>query len=268
VRCQAEITGDRLPDFVPSLRGGKVTAMDIGRQIQRHIMVVDDDGGLVAELSSSLRAAGYRVTGVASDDDALEVAAQDVPDLAVLDMRIPDMGGVELGSQLRKRSSVPFLCLSDYVDRAMVTQAAEEGALGYLVKPLAVAQIMPSIEAALTQARDIRKLRENESKLNAALAGSRAVSMAVGLLMMRDRINREQALEVLRSNARSQRRPAADIANELLKAVEKIYIIRQLNDNSGYQSQFVPGSWITGEEPDYSKNLVRVAGSTVAVATD
>jgi AmiR/NasT family two-component response regulator len=198
------------------------------KEAQRHIMVVDNDGRLVAELADSLRAAGYRVTGVASGDDALEVAARDAPDLAVLDVRITDMSGIELGSQLRERSGVPFLCLSDDVDREMVTQAAEEGALGYLVKPLAIQQIMPSIETALTRGSDIRKLRESESQLNSALAGSRAVSMAVGLLMMRDRINREQALELLRSNARSQRRPVAEVAGELLTSAEKINKINWL----------------------------------------
>jgi response regulator NasT len=212
------------------------------KEAQRHIMVVDDDGRLVAELSDSLRAAGYRVTGLASGDDALEIAAQDAPDLAVLDVRIPDMSGIELGSQLRERSGVPFLCLSEYVDQEMVTRAAEEGALGYLVKPLAIQQIVPSIEAALTRGSDIRKLRENESQLNTALAGARAVSMAVGLLMMRDRINREQAIGLLRSNARSQRRPVAEVAGELLNSAENLYTINKLNDKSQHRKRSGTGS--------------------------
>lgn len=208
----------------------------------RHIMVVDKDEQLMAELSDSLRAAGYRVTGVASGDDALEVAAQDAPDLAVLGMRIPEMTGVSLGSQLRERSGVPFLCLSDHVDREAVEQAAEEGALGYLVKPLAIQQIMPSIEAALRRGGDIRRLRESESQLNNALAGSRAVSMAVGLLMMRDHINRDQALDLLRSNARAQRRPVADMAAELLSSVEKMYNINDIDEKFGQRRQLAVGS--------------------------
>jgi two-component system, response regulator PdtaR len=193
---------------------------------QRHIMVVDNDRRLVAELSDSLRAAGYRVTGVASRDDALEVAARDAPDLAVLNLGIPGMSGIELGSQLRERSGVPFLCLSEYVDQEMVRQATEEGALCFLVKPLSIQQILPSIEAALTRASDIRKLRESESQLNTALAGSRAVSMAVGILMMRDHIKREQAFELLRTTARSLRRPVAEVASELLNSAENLYTIQ------------------------------------------
>lgn len=201
-------------------------AMQGRKGTQRHIMVVDNDGRLVAELSDSLRAAGYRVTGVASGDDALEVAARDAPDLAVLNVRIPGMSGIELGSRLRERSGVPFLCLSEYVGQEMVRQAAQEGALCFLVKPLSIQQILPSIEAALTRAGDIRKLRESESQLNTALAGSRAVSMAVGLLMMRDHIKREQAFELLRATARSRRRPVAEVADELLNSAENLYTLQ------------------------------------------
>jgi len=197
-------------------------AMHERKDKRPHILVVNDDGPLVAELSDSLRAAGYRVTGVASGDHALEVAAQDAPDLAVLDVRIPDISGVKLGGQLRERSGVPFLCIAECVDQETVAQAVEEGALSFLVKPLAVPQIVPSIEAALTRAADIRRLRESESQLNTALADTRAVNMAVGLLMMRDWIDREQALDLLRSNARSRRRPVADIAAELLRSVENL----------------------------------------------
>ena len=203
------------------------------KQRQRHIMVVDKDEQLVSELSNSLRAAGYRVTEVASSEEALEVAAQDAPDLAVIDTRILDRAGAGLGNQLHERSGVPFLCLSGPVDRETAAEAAEQGALGYLVKPLAVQQILPSIEAALTRGSDIRKLRANESQLNHALAGTRAVNMAVGLLMMRDRINREQALDILRSSARALRRPVAEMAADLLNAVENLHKINRIEEKSG-----------------------------------
>jgi response regulator NasT len=138
------------------------------------------------------------------------------------------MSGIELGSQLRERSGVPFLCLSDRVDPEMVARAAEEGALGYLVKPLAVQQIMPSIEAALTRAAEIRKLRESEAQLNAALAGSREIGMVVGLLMQRDLLDRTKAFELLRNHARSQRRPVAEVASGLLESAEKLNKINNI----------------------------------------
>jgi AmiR/NasT family two-component response regulator len=197
------------------------------KQAQRHVLVVDDDRLVLAALAEGLRGAGYRVTGVASGEDALAAAGRDVPDLALLDVRMPGMSGIELGGRLRE-AGVPFLYLSAYGDREAVDNALEEGALGYLVKPLDIQQIVPSIEAALVRARDLRKLRETEAQLSSALSGTREISMAVGLLMMRDRINREDAFELLRANARAQRRTVAEIAKELLGSAEKLYTIKDL----------------------------------------
>jgi AmiR/NasT family two-component response regulator len=197
------------------------------KQAQRHVLVVDDDRLVLAALAEGLRGAGYRVTGAASAEDALAVAGRDVPDLALLDVRMPGMSGIELGGRLRE-AGVPFLYLSAYGDREAVGNALEEGALGYLVKPLDIQQIVPSIEAALVRARDLRKLRETEAQLSSALSGTREISMAVGLLMMRDRINREDAFELLRANARAQRRTVAEIAKELLGSAEKLYTIKDL----------------------------------------
>ncbi|MBI2510005.1 MAG: response regulator [Betaproteobacteria bacterium] len=190
----------------------------------RHLLVVDDDRLVLAALTEGLRAAGYRVTGAASGEDALAMAGRDAPDLALLDVRMPGMSGIEVGSRLRE-AGVPFLFLSAYGDWDIVRQAAEEGSLGYLVKPLDIRQIVPSIEAALTRAREIRKLRESEAQLTTALAGSREISMAVGLLMMRDRLDRKQAFELLRSHARAQRRAMGEIAGELLNAAENLYAV-------------------------------------------
>ncbi len=194
-------------------------------ETQRQILLVDDDRLVLAALSEGLRAAGYRVTAAAGGEDALAIAGRGAPDLALIDVRMPGMSGIELGARLRE-AGVPFLYLSAYGDDDVVRQAVEEGALGYLVKPLDIQQIVPAIEAALHCARQFRKLRDTEAQLNAALTGSREISMAVGILMMRDRLNRDQAFEVLRSNARSQRRPVAEVAEELLGSAEKLYMIR------------------------------------------
>jgi two-component system, response regulator PdtaR len=201
-------------------------AIQTKKRPQRHILVVDDDRLVLAALAEGLRGAGYRVTGVAAGEEALASAARDAPDLALLDVRMPGMSGIELGRRLREQFGVPFLYLSAYGDQDMVQQAVDEGALGYLVKPLDIQQIAPSIEAALTRAGEIGALRRSEQQLNKALMGSREISMAVGLLMMRDRINREQAFELLRSNARSRRQPIAEIAEQLLSSAENFYVVK------------------------------------------
>ena len=207
-------------------------AVQAGKKPQRHILIVDDDRLVLAALAEGLRSASYRVTGVASGEEALASAGRETPDLALLDVRMPGMSGIELGRRLREQFGVPFIYLSAYGDQDVVQQAVDEGALGYLVKPLDIQQIAPSIEAALKRSGEIKGLRQSEVQLNQALAGSREISMAVGLLMMRDRINREQAFELLRSNARSKRRPVAEVAGELLNSAENLYTIKKIDNKS------------------------------------
>ena len=188
----------------------------------RHILVVDDDRLVLASLTRGLREAGYEVSEASNGEHAFELARSRNPDLALLDVRMPGMSGIELGRLLREHTGVPFLFLSAYGQPDIVKHAAEHGALGYLVKPLDIPQILPSIEAALARAGEIRKLRDTEAQLNEALANSREISTAVGVVMERAHLGHKEAFEALRNHARAQRRKVQDIAKDVISGVETI----------------------------------------------
>ena len=194
----------------------------------RHILVVDDDRLVLASISRGLKQAGYRVSEASNGEDAVNAAGKSLPDLALLDVRMPVMNGIELGRLLREHAGVPFMYLSAYGQADIVTQAAEQGALGYLVKPLEIAQILPAVETALSRAAEIRNLRDKEGQLTTALAGSREVSMAVGLLMERHHLGRDEAFEALRSRARAGRRALPDVAREVLESSEKLNFYKKM----------------------------------------
>ena len=185
------------------------------------ILVVDDDRLILATLSTGLRQAGYEVGEANSGDDALRLTTELKPDLALLDMRMPGMSGVELAQHLADQR-IPFIFLSAYGDPEIVRQATELGALGYLVKPLELSQVIPSLEAALARAREIRGLHEKESQLSTALEGGRETSTAVGILMERRGLDRKEAFQALREHARAQRRRVSDAAAELVEAMETV----------------------------------------------
>lgn len=186
-----------------------------------HILLVDDDRLILATLGNGLRRAEYSVSEANSGEEALRLAEERKPDLALLDMRMPGMSGIELAQRLTGMG-IPFIFLSAYSDEPLVKNAAERGALGYLVKPLDVPQIIPSIEAALGRAREIRELRETEEQLSSALEADRETSVAVGILMERRGLDRQEAFETLRTSARAQRRKLKDLAAEIVKAAEVI----------------------------------------------
>lgn len=191
------------------------------------VLAVDDDRVMLDSMSRGLRKAGYEVIEATSGEQALELALSQRPDLAILDVRMPGMSGLELAQALSEQAPVPFLFASVHGDDEIVRSAAAHGALGYLIKPVEMAQVVPAVESALARARDIRRLEETEAQLTQALAKSRETSIVVGILLERYRVDRQQAFDMLRDHARGQRRKMADLAEELLRAAEALNIRRQ-----------------------------------------
>lgn len=186
----------------------------------RKILLVDDDRLVLATLSKGLEQAGYAVQACAGAEEAKRIINLERPDIAVLDVRMPGESGLDLARSLLEHPSVPFIFLTAYSEDEVVKQAVEHGALGYMVKPVDIPQLVPALEAALARSAEIGKLRNTGEQLQTALNENREVSMAVGLIMERRRLDRQQAFEALRSAARSQRRKISEVAEELLSAAE------------------------------------------------
>lgn len=189
-----------------------------------HLLLVEDDRLILSTLANGLRRAGYQVTAADSQDDAEAFLAGGVrPDLAILDVHMPRGDGLQLAQRLREFEQIPFIMLSAYSDAPTVDKATAQGALGYLVKPLDVHQMVPSIEAALVRASELRGLKTTGSQLQNALDTERAVSVAVGITMVQYRLGRDAAFKLLRDSSRSQRRKLADVANDLIRSIETLH---------------------------------------------
>lgn len=186
----------------------------------RTILAVDDDEYILKFLTEVLVSADYRVITAQSGEQALHTLLDCEPDLALLDVNMPGMNGLELAKNLRDETAVPFMFLTSFTDREIVKTASHCGALGYLLKPVEPMQVISSVEASLARADEIKRLRNNEQSLTTALEAGRETSMAVGILMERLQIDRVQAFEKLRSEARSNRIKITHIANAVLLSVE------------------------------------------------
>jgi len=189
-------------------------------------LLVDDDRPILMALADSMRRAGYVVGEAQSGQAALDLAKTSAFDIALLDVRMPGMSGLELAQALNQQTDLPFLFMSAHSEADVVKDAAEYGALGYLLKPVTIAQVAPAIEAALARGQELRKLRETEANLNVALASGREINIAIGIVMERSRVDRQGAFDILRIHARSQRRKISDVAEEFVKAAEVINFIR------------------------------------------
>lgn len=183
-----------------------------------HLLLVDDDRLVLATLIQGLDAAGFRISSADSAEEALaQLDAGICPDLALLDMRLPGDDGLNLAAQLRARGPIPFLILSAYSDEATVQQAAQLGALGYLVKPIDIPQITPTLHTALERAREQAALREGHTQLQGALGSTRHINVAIGITMAQHRLTQQAAFEMLRATARAQRRKLLELAQEVIQ---------------------------------------------------
>lgn len=186
------------------------------------ILIAEDDPASRKLLSTCLKQAGFQTIETSSGDEAVRLAKDKQPDLAILDIMLPGMDGTDAAAVISNETDVPFIFLSALDEEKVVDKAIKAGALGYLVKPFNVPQLAPTVRAALERATEMRRLRESESNLSAALAVGRETSMAVGILMERHRMNQEAAFEALRLRARSSRRKIAELAEDIIKATETL----------------------------------------------
>lgn len=180
------------------------------------ILIAEDDRLALYAVATGLRQAGFETVEAESAEEAMALCREPLPDLALLDIKMGKLSGLDLGQWLQSQVQIPFLFLSAYNDANTVERAVQAGALGYLVKPLDVAQIIPSIRAALERAAEIKALRQTETQLCEALQNSREISTAVGLIMARQGLSAEAAFECLRACARSNRVKMEALAARLI----------------------------------------------------
>ena len=186
------------------------------------VLLADDDRVVRVTLAKNLRQYGFNVYEASNGREAIQIGCEKKPDLAILDFQMPDITGVEAAKELMDQAEVSSIFLSAYSDDEFVEQAAQAGALGYLIKPIDVEHVLPTIESAMQRADEIRQLKLTETQLNTALEQGRETSMAIGILMARHNISSDQAFEMLRSESRNQRKKVALIAAELVRSVDNI----------------------------------------------
>ncbi len=186
------------------------------------ILLADDDRVIRVTFANSLRARDFDVIEAENGEKAVQLGCEHHPDLAIMDFRLPDISGAEAASQLQQQANVPCIFLSAYAEQEFVEEATQAGALGYLIKPIDFDHVMPTINSALKRSQEIKHLKDTETQLHTALEQGRETSVAIGILMQEYHITSEQAFDMIRGQARSQRRKVADVATDLVQAVNNL----------------------------------------------
>jgi response regulator NasT len=197
------------------------------------ILVVDDDRLVLAMVTHGLSQAGYEVIDADNGDDAILLARQHRPDIALLDIRMEGKTGFDVAEYLRDVGHTPFVFLSAFSDEETVAKVKALGALAYLVKPLEVGQIVPTIDAAYARAQQMKAAEQAQAQPlsqempDEASVLEAVVPLALGVLMHRFSLSRAGALARLRKLAAAEKRSVATQAQRVVQAVEELAATRE-----------------------------------------
>jgi response regulator NasT len=153
--------------------------------------------------------------------EAVRLAGSEQPDLAILDVKMPRLDGIEAARRILEERSVPIVMVTAYGERELVTRAIEAGVFGYLVKPFRETDLLPAIETARARHEELRALREEADSLAEALAARKAIERAKGILMQREGLTEESAFARLRKASQISGRPLRVVAEALIAALSE-----------------------------------------------
>jgi response regulator NasT len=142
------------------------------------------------------------------------------PDLAVMDVKMPQMDGIEAARRIIEHRPIPIVMLTAFAERDLVSQAVEAGVFAYLVKPFREGDLLPAIEAARARHAELAEVRAESETLREALESRKAIERAKGLLMDREGISERDAFERMRKASQNTGKPWREIAEALLAAFD------------------------------------------------
>jgi response regulator NasT len=190
------------------------------------ILVVDDDRLVLATVVAGLRQAEFDVIEADNGDDAILLARKHRPALAILDMRMQGKSGMDVARYLAANTSTGFMFLSAFGDSDIIEEATRLGALGYLVKPIDVKQIVPAVRAALARLQEqppvARQAPARPATVAPSAASVRDQHVAIGILMERLRLDYDRALDALRAQARAEGRTVDELATHMVDAANRL----------------------------------------------
>jgi AmiR/NasT family two-component response regulator len=164
-----------------------------------------------------LERAGFEVVAEARDGrEAVALAAEHRPDLAVMDVKMPELDGIEAARQMLEQRQIPIVMLTAFSEAALVGRAVDAGVFGYLVKPFRETDLLPAIAAARARHAELQALRDEAGSLRDALEARKLIERAKGLLMEKDGLSEGQAFARLRGASQQTGRPLREVAEAVL----------------------------------------------------
>jgi AmiR/NasT family two-component response regulator len=192
--------------------------------VGRRVVIVEDEAIIRLDLKETLEQEGYEVVGeTGRGDEAVELVERTTPDLAIVDIKMPGMDGLEAARMIVERYRVPVLVLTAFSQRDLIERARDAGVVAYLVKPFQRSELAAAIEVAVARFEEHRAIEEEHERLQAGVASleekletRKLVDRAKGVLMDRHGMSEAEAFRFVQRRAMDRRVRMRDVAKEVI----------------------------------------------------
>ena len=175
------------------------------------ILIADDEPAASDALRLQIESLGHQVIAIAlNGQQAVDLAVETKPDLAVLDIRMPDLDGITAGKMLMEQADCPVMLLTGFSDEEKVSRAVETGAFYYLTKPVRISDLQPGIEVSVARFRDKQHVERR-------LAARTLIDRAKGILIDQHGMKEQEAHNRIHFVARNNNRTMSEVAESIIE---------------------------------------------------
>ena len=185
------------------------------------IILAEDDSVIRMDLREELQRQGYLVVGDVGDgQSAINLARELRPDLVIMDIRMPELDGIEAARALTSERLAPVVLLTAFSDDELIERAREAGVVNYITKPLRQSDLKPAIEIALARFQEFREIESQVKTLEDQLATRKVVEKAKGVLMEKYKLTEQEAFRRIQKLSMNNRNSMREVAEAILLAEE------------------------------------------------
>ncbi len=194
----------------------------MSEQTSRTALVAEDEAIIRLDIVETLREAGFDVVAEAGDGlAAVELAKTHKPDIIVMDIKMPNMDGIEAAEQIRELK-IPVVLLTAFSQRELVERASEAGAMAYVVKPFSPSDLLPAVEIALSRHAQLTALEHDIADLQERLETRKLIDQAKGLLITKNLVKDEpDAFRWIQKSSMDRRLTMAQVAKTVIEQLSE-----------------------------------------------
>lgn len=183
------------------------------------ILIAEDEALNALALRSQLEALGHRVVGPARNGrEAVEIASREVVDLAILDIRMPELTGLEAAERIVEGRPIPIILLTGFGEPEFAALAANAPIFHYLVKPVSLEDLAPAIGVACSRFKEWQQFRADAERLRRKIEDRQVLDQAKAVLMDAQGLTEHGAYRLLQQESQRRSVPMVEIARTILVA--------------------------------------------------